>query len=288
MFAELIALYSAMGWAGDAVLVRLGTKRSNIFAAMLVSYMISVGCMALYILFTRPLDFLRSPAMAYFLMSGCLQPLFARGLYYEGLTRIGVSRAGPLRGAEPLFAAAIGVILLHERPTLLVYLGTVLIVGSIWLVNLRGGGSAHWRLQDACLPLGAALVSAVSQTLRKQGLKILPDPFIATVTVTSTSLLLFLIFVYTTRRTQLLRIKRDSLLFFVAAACFAVSAQLTNFVALGNGDLSVIIPLLNTTPLFTVIFSSLFFAQCRDCDAERYSRRNRHDRGRSLHHVPLS
>src|SRR5690349_12671420 len=154
-----------MGWAGDAVLVRLGTKRANIIAAMLVSYAVSVGCMAIYVLFTRRLDFVRSPAMGYFLMSGCLQPLFARALYYEGLTRIGVSRAGPLRGAEPLFAAAIGVILLHERPTLLVYLGTVLIVGSIWLVNLRGGGSANWRLQDACLPLGAALVSAVSQTL---------------------------------------------------------------------------------------------------------------------------
>jgi drug/metabolite transporter (DMT)-like permease len=258
VFAELIALYSAMGWAGDAVLVRLGTKRSNIMAAMLVSYAVSVGCMAAYVLLTRPLDFFGSPAMGYFLMSGCLQPLFARALYYEGLIRIGVSRAGPLRGAEPLFASLIGVSLLHERPTALVYIGTVLIVASVWLVSRRGSQQSNWRLRDAALPLAAALVSAVSQTLRKQGLKILPDPFIATVTVTSTSLVLFLTFVYTTRRAELLRVKRESLFFFIGAACFAVSAQVTNFVAIGNGDLSVIIPLLNTTPLFTVTFSSLF------------------------------
>jgi uncharacterized membrane protein len=31
-----------------------------------------------------------------------------------------------------------------------------------------------------------------------------------------------------------------------------------NFIALGRGQLSVIIPLLNTTPLFTVFFSSVF------------------------------
>ena len=35
-------------------------------------------------------------------------------------------------------------------------------------------------------------------------------------------------------------------------------AQIRNFIALGRGQLSVIIPLLNTTPLFTVLFSLLF------------------------------
>jgi hypothetical protein len=38
MFAEVVAIFSAMGWAGDSVLVRLGLRQSNIFAAMLVSY----------------------------------------------------------------------------------------------------------------------------------------------------------------------------------------------------------------------------------------------------------
>ena len=33
---------------------------------------------------------------------------------------------------------------------------------------------------------------------------------------------------------------------------------MANFIALGAGQLSVIIPLLNTTPLFTVLFSAVF------------------------------
>ena len=258
MLAEIIAIFSAMGWAGDAVFVRLGTRKSNIFAAMLVSYAVSIALVWIYLLATTSLDFLRSPAMLYFLISGCLQPLFARALYYEGFSRIGVARAGPLRGAEPFFATAIAVTLLHEHPTLPVYIGTVLIVASVWVISSRDSGQAKWRLWDAGFPLGAALVSAISQTLRKQGLKILPNPFVATATVTSTSLVWLLIFVCTTKRTHLLRMKRESLVFFVCAALIACSAQLSNFVALARGDLSVIIPLLNTTPLFNVVFSALF------------------------------
>ena len=258
MLAEIIAIFSAMGWAGDAVFVRLGTRKSNIFAAMLISYAVSIALVWIYLLATTSLDFLRSPAMVFFLISGCLQPLFARALYYEGFSRIGVARAGPLRGAEPFFATAIAVTLLHEHPTLPVYIGTVLIVASVWVISSRDSGQAKWRLRDAGFPLGAALVSAISQTLRKQGLKILPNPFVATATVTSTSLVWLLIFVCTTKRTHLLRMKRESLVFFVCASLIACSAQLSNFVALARGDLSVIIPLLNTTPLFNVVFSALF------------------------------
>jgi drug/metabolite transporter, DME family len=258
LIPEIVAMFSAMGWAGDSVLVRLGARRSNIFAAMLMSYLVSVTCIWTYLVATTPLVFLRSRAMVYFLISGCLQPLFARALFYEGITRIGVARAGPLRGAEPLFATIIAIVLLHERPGIMVYLGTALIMGSLWLISGSRGGAAKWRLVDAALPLGAGLVSAISQTLRKEGLKILPNPFVATAIVTSTSLALLISFILLTKRVNLLRMPRQSFLFFVAAGCVAVSAQVTNFIAIGQGDLSVIIPLLNTTPLFTVLFSGLF------------------------------
>jgi uncharacterized membrane protein len=51
---------------------------------------------------------------------------------------------------------------------------------------------------------------------------------------------------------------RNSLGFFLGAALVATTAQVANFIALGRGEMSVIIPLLNITPLFTVFFSALF------------------------------
>jgi len=258
LIAEIVAIGSAMGWAGDSVLVRFGLRRSNIFAAMLVSYAVSTACMWTYLIATTSLEFLQSRAMIYYLISGCLQPLFARALFYEGITRIGVSRAGPLRGIEPLFATAIAIAFFQERPGWLVLAGTMLIVASLWLISGKQPGDAKWRLLDAIFPIGAALISAVSQSLRKQALKIIPDPFVAVAIVTTVSLLLLIGFVLATRRTHQLRMERNGFLFFLCAALVAVSAQVANFVALGRGDLSVIIPLLNTTPLFTVFFSALF------------------------------
>lgn len=258
LFAEIVAICSAMGWATDAVLVRYGLRQSNIFAAMLVSYTVSITCMWSYLIATTPLDFLQSPAMIYYLISGCMQPLFARALYYEGITRIGVARAGPLRGSEPLFAAAIAITVFGEKPGWLVLIGTILIVASLWLISGKQQGNTKWRLADAALPISAALISAISQSLRKQALKIVPDPFVAVAMVTTVSLILLLLFAFGTRRAPRFRMGRGSLVFFLCAASMATLAQVANFIALGRGQLSVIIPLLNTTPLFTVLFSAVF------------------------------
>jgi drug/metabolite transporter (DMT)-like permease len=258
LFAEIIAIASAMGWSIDSVLVRLGLRKSNIFAAMLMSYGISITCVWTYLIATTSLDFLNSPAMIYYIVSGCIQPLLARALFYEGITRIGVARAGPLRGVEPLFAAIIGVTILNEEPGLFVYLGTVLIVGSLWLISGKQQGDTTWRLVDALLPITAALISTISQALRKQALKIIPDPFVAVAVVTTVSLILLLVFVLGTGRARQFRMPRQSFVYFLCAALVATVAQVLNFIALGRGQLAVIIPLLNTTPLFSVFFSALF------------------------------
>jgi DME family drug/metabolite transporter len=258
LFAEIVAISSAMGWAADSVLVRFGLRHSNIFAAMFVSYAVSISCMWSYLIATTSLEFLKSPAMIFYLISGCMQPLFARALFYEGITRIGVARAGPLRGSEPLFATAIAIAIFHEQPGPLVFLGTILIMGSLWLISGKQAADAKWRLMDTIFPIGAGLISAISQSLRKQALKIIPDPFVAVAVVTSVSFILLLGFVFTTKRAHLLRVPREGLLFFFCAALIATLAQVANFIALGRGQLSVIIPLLNTTPLFTVFFSALF------------------------------
>ncbi len=258
MLPEIIAMLSAMGWAGDSILVRLGLGKSSIIAAMFLSFVVSAICIGGYLFSFYSLENFKSPAIFYFVISGCVQPLLARALYYTGIARLGVSRAGPLRGVEPLFATVIAVAVLDERPGLFVYLGTVLIMASLWLIAGRQTGEAKWRLVDTAFPLGAALVSVISQTLRKQGLRILPDPFIAVLTVTVTSLILLSIFLVATRRAHLLRMERSSLFFFFVAAFLATAAQICNFIALGQGELSVIIPLLNTTPLFAVFFTLLF------------------------------
>jgi uncharacterized membrane protein len=259
MRPEILAIISAMGWAGDAVLVRIGARSANIVAAAFMSYFVAAVWLWAYLfIYYVPFDVLRSRAIVYFVLSGCLQPLLARILYYMGITRIGVSRAGPLRGSEPLLSVVLAVIFLHEDPNMFVYGGTLLIIAGIWLILWRRSGDAAWNLFDAIFPLGAAFCGAVSQNLRRAGLLLLPDPYVGAAIGTSTSLFIFWAFLLATGRFRLARPDRKSLPFFGTAAVVSAAAQIMNFAALSRGEVSAMVPLFNTTPLFTVLFSAMF------------------------------
>ncbi len=258
MKPEVIAITSALGWAVDAILVRLGARTSNVVAAAFLSYSVSALCLWSYLFSYFSFQLLWSPATVYFLLSGCFQPLLARILYYMGLTRLGVSRAGPLLGTSPLFAVFIAVVFLGEQPTLFVYIGTVLTVASVWLISSRRSGESEWRVFDLIFPLGAAFFAAVSQNLRRQGLLLFPDPFLGAAISTSTSLAIFSIYLIMTGRSGLIKTHKKSLPFFGSAALVSATAQLLTFVALSRGEVSAIVPLLNTNPLFTVLLSTLF------------------------------
>lgn len=258
MRPEVIAILSSMFWASDSILVRMGARTSNVFAAAFLSYSVSAFCLWSYLFVYFPLRLLWSPATIYFVLSGCFQPLLARILYYVGITRLGVSRAGPLRGISPLFAVIFAVVFLQERPTPVVYGGTALIVISVWLISSRDTGKGEWKLFDIVFPLGAAFFAAVSQNLRRGGLLIFPDPYVGAAISTTTSLVLFSISLMVAGKIRLIQPHRESLPFFGSAALVSAVAQILNFMALSMGEVSVMVPLLDTTPLFAVLFSAFF------------------------------
>jgi DME family drug/metabolite transporter len=255
---ESVAILSSIGWAVDSVLVRLGARTSNVVAAAFLSYFIAAAFFWIYVALFLPRDIFSSPAIIYFVLSGCFQPLLARICYYVGLMRLGVSRAAPLRGVEPLFALAMALAFLREQPTSHVYLGTSLIVTSVWLITSRGKGEGEWKLWHLVFPLGAALFGAVSQNLRRGGLLILSDPVFGAAVSSSTSFILFSLFLAASGRVHLITTNKRSFPFFGSAALVSLVAQLLNFTALNLSEVSIIVPLVNTTPLFSVLFSSFF------------------------------
>ncbi len=77
-----------------------------------------------------------------------------RVLFYVGIVRLGVSRAGPIRGTAPLFSVAIAFFLFHERPALIVYLGGVLTVAGTWLVSYKREGEAEVARHRSFISVG--------------------------------------------------------------------------------------------------------------------------------------
>ena len=259
MRPEIVPFLSAMGWAVDSILVRKGARTSSVLSAAFLSYVVTTVLMWSYVAINFPLSIVRSPAAFYFMASGTLQPLLARIFLYIGIDRLGVARAMPLRSTGPLFSVAMAVFFLQERPVIPVYLGALFIVAGGWLVLYRkDAAGSDWRFLDAIYPLLAAFLAGVSQNFRKAGLLILPNPFVAGAVTTGTSLTLFVLYLWIKRQFSVVIPSRESLPYFGPTAFVSAISQLLVFTSLNLGDVSVMIPLLNTTPLFSLLFSAIF------------------------------
>jgi drug/metabolite transporter (DMT)-like permease len=255
---EFLALMAAIGWAINGILVRKGSRHSAIGSAVFLSLLTTVGLLWSIGWWYFPLGFLRSPAIFYFVLGGLIQPAFVRFLNYTGISRLGASRAQALRAATPLFASVIALIALHERPGIEVYIAIFLTVTGIGLVSYRREGESDWKIFDLFFPLSAAILAAFSQNLRKAGLLILHDPLVATAVTTSTSLAVFVLVMCISGNICSVTPSRKSLPFYGAAALISTTSQILSFTALSQGDVSVIVTLTSTSPLFTVALSRFF------------------------------
>jgi len=258
MSGEIWALLSAAAWAGDSILVRKGTKFSNASTAAFVSFLVSVLFLVPFIFIWFPREKIFHSANLYFVASGVIQPAIVRLLFYMGIVRLGVSRAGPLRGTSPLFAMALAFFVLSERPGMLVYSGAVLTVLGTWLVSYRREGEVKWRTVDILFPLGAALLASVSQNIRKLGLLATGEPLVAVTISGMTSFLCLMLSLTLSGKLGSLKLRGGCMRYYGLAAFFALVGQLLNFQALHSGAVSVVSPILNTTPLFIILFTAIF------------------------------
>jgi uncharacterized membrane protein len=258
MSSELWAIIAAAAWAVDSILVRKGTAFSNPSTAALISFFVNVAVLVPYIFYQYPPEKIFQPANLFFILSGIIQPAIVRVMFYIGIVRLGVSRAGPIRGTSPFFSVAIAFFLFHDRPGLIVYLGGLLTVAGTWLVSYKRTGEAKWRAVDLLFPLGAAMLASVSQNIRKMGLNITDEPILAATISTATSFLCLFGSLVFSGNARSIKVTPRCLPYYGGAAIFALVGQLCTFVALNSGQISVIAPLINTTPLFVIGLTALF------------------------------
>lgn len=268
MGPEFLALTSSVAWGSEAILVRRGSRYASVALAALMGFVLSTVALWTAIWCFFPLSLLYTDATWYFIISGLIQPAIVRFLHYTGIVRLGASRAGPVRSVTPLFAIALAFTFLGERPEAAVYLGSLLSVVGVWLTSTRREGESEWKAVHLAYPLGAAFLTAISQNFRKTGLLIMPNPYVATAVTITTSLAVFSLSLAATGQLRAtFQGDRKCLPFYGAAAVVSATAQLLGYIALSEGDVSVVVPLINTNPLFIVLFSALFLRDLETVNA---------------------
>jgi DME family drug/metabolite transporter len=133
-----LALVSGAGYAGYAVATKRMLSAGNAPEMVMAAVFGTGAVMLLPVLGLAPAGGLLAPdGVALALYLGAIPTALAYVLFARGLRRIGAGETATLTLAEPLTAAALGVIVLGERPGATAVAGAALVLAGLALLALR-------------------------------------------------------------------------------------------------------------------------------------------------------
>jgi len=242
------------------VLTRLGLKEMSPMSGALVSIPTTTllfWCAAPFMV--EKMDW-PSTALGIFAVVGLFYPVMVTLLNFEGTLRMGPTRAATISSTTPLFAITGAVLFLRESLTLIIFLGTLGVVAGVMMISWKNPDTRQtWSKISILLPLGAAFIRGGAQMLTKMGLKILPDPFLAGL-IGYTASVAFLLLVFQLRfGLGNLAPNKKGAAWFMLVGITNGSAVLFLYSALKTANVITVAPIVATFPLFTLVFSLLFF-----------------------------
>ncbi|MBI3034649.1 DMT family transporter [Candidatus Woesearchaeota archaeon] len=255
-FPALLAIGAATLYAASSVLIRRGLHGSNPHAGIIFSLLTNTAILWAAFLITLPLTALLNwKAALIFAIAGILAPGIARMLRYTSLEKIGVARTGPISASSPIISTSIAIIFLGEKVTLPIVFGTFMIIAGVLIASRR---ELDTNRADMLFALGAAALAGVSLPIRKYGLTLFDSPVMAGVITASVALALALILISLGGNIRKVHFKDSGVKFYLIAGACTSAAFLLNYTALAKSDVAVIGPLIQTSPIFALIFSHMF------------------------------
>jgi drug/metabolite transporter (DMT)-like permease len=166
MLGEVLALAASLYWAVGANLYR-SSMSAALALLIFVELLGKSGCFLL----------LDLNSTTYLIVASLVGWALGDTLYFAGSKQIGVSRAVPLAYSYPLFTLPFSVLVLNERPTMNVALGSFVIVAVIWLISRSVREDLYVTSQRSKLGLVSSISAALCWTTAVLMLKIMTAVF---------------------------------------------------------------------------------------------------------------
>ena len=270
--AVAFAFLAACGFASGNVLIRVGTQKVPAPTAALLTVLSGV-VLVLGLALALKLDEIRSlstEAIGWILVLGIMAYPMARVFLITAISMVGAARAVPMAGLQPIIAFALGVMLLGERPNLLVTLGTpVIVLGLIFVVWPRsnsGGPAINVRRLGYLLAIGGSATFASRDVISRHVVADLIDPLVATGLALAVGAVILTIVLHRQVATSLKTDPKNYLLICALAGIFQGIAVASLFQALSRAPVTVVSPIYAFNPVFTLILSHIFLKRLEAVD----------------------
>lgn len=275
----LLALASSFSFSVNSILVRRGFADAGATAAQgaFITVLLGVPFGLIAVLLTgQILNFGLIPLDGYLYLSGAGIVHYGIGRYcnYRGIAAIGAARAVTVQAVAVPYSILMAVVLLDERPSLLMYAAIALIlVGPSLMIERRpkrpanapadGSGGAPGveirQLEGYVFSLLAALAYGTSPILIRAAVEdASATAAIGTlVSYAAASAVLIAALALPAQRELVHAINFRYMRLFGGAGLSVFLAQLFRFFALSFADVSIVNPLMRTVGVFTLILSYL-------------------------------
>ncbi len=272
--AVAFAFLAACGFATGNVLVRVGTEKVPAPTATLLtvfSGIILIVGLALVLRFDE-ITSLSTEALGWILVLGVLGYPMARLFIITAISMIGASRAVPMAGLQPVVAFTLGVILLGERPELLVIVGTPVIVVGLFLVVMprrgpaSGNGAGNVKRLGYLLAIGSAATFASRDTISRHVVSDLIDPLVSAGLALAIGGLILAVILHRQVARSVKTVPRRYLLICALAGVFQGLAVAALFQALSRAPVTVVSPIYASQPLITLILAHFFLKRLETID----------------------
>jgi DME family drug/metabolite transporter len=251
-----LALVSAACSASATVLIRQGLRGSTPQTGFWINLAVGVGGLWTAVFLLTPADALAFRAVPFFVLSGLIGTVGGRFARFLGIERVGASVAAAINNLNPFIATGLAILLLGERVTLPILLGTSVIVFGTILLSLSGR-QVGFRPRHLLYPFTAAFCFGTVAIIRKLGLAHTGPLFGAAVNMT-TAFIAYSAFLTVTSSLHVIQCQGRSLWYFVAAGVAENTGVCLLIVALSLGNVSIVAPLAGTAPLFVLPMTHVF------------------------------
>jgi DME family drug/metabolite transporter len=264
LFGVLLAVAAALVLSLLTVTIRVGTDSGESSDAMLVILAVNlVVLLPLAVSTGAPLGATSPVSVAAFVAAGLTGTLVGRAFFYAGIESIGASRAEPMKGAMPLCATLIAVVVLEEPLSAGNLVGVLAIVAGVALIS-REIATTHAAVSndvgiELVFPLVAAMAYGIEPIFAKLGFAEGTTVVTGLLIKTGAATIGFLGYLLWRRNgSRAARILPARNRWFLAAGILNTGFLLLYYTALTVAPVVLVVPIVQTSPLFVLVLSVLF------------------------------
>ena len=252
----LWALLSAVMAAFTTVLAQRPLRHMGLMAATLWTNFMNTVVLAAWGWWIYEEGQFSLEGMLWFALMGVTAYSYGRVVFYKALDTIGPPRLMTLMTTAPLLSLSLAVLFLGERPGLAVLGGTLLVIAGVTLVSYEPS-EGRWVHRGILWGFASALSLGVSVFLRKKGLAAMPN---VGLTVAWSNLVSFpVLFSLRPLMPAALFEWRVGWAFWALLGVGFLNSfnQILYNLAVLHGEVSVVGPIISSSPVFTLLFTAL-------------------------------